>query len=317
MDEDDPLQRFISDPTSQPWSPEIYLDYVAALEDEAVRPDVDDPTSASPTIVGSELSPSTSSSAGTSSDALFKWRHPLDYGLASASSTAGSGVGLAPALAFSIGTLSTSGPQSVSASLMLKRQVHDGLEPLSEADVDNEVGSADGIVQNAFPNRTLILEEYSAGAEAPIYFPCPFHFMPCNKRHLDEQQWREHALTHFRGGDPPTTVACPLSECGTADALNRSFGDDGVAAWDARMDHMAAHHRAEQGLVLGILSDRRKEASLHKHLFSIRVLSGGQYARLMSKGTLEGCERPLMMSEGRRSQRNRATGQLRRPRQAF
>ncbi|KAK7544006.1 uncharacterized protein J3D65DRAFT_608184 [Phyllosticta citribraziliensis] len=113
-----------------------------------------------------------------------------------------------------------------------------------------------------------------------------------------EAEWKTHVLSHFHTHSPPRKVSCPLCDWGFEHA------SDGSRAWDVRMNHVAAHHRAGQRLSLS--SDGAwVDSNLFRYLWQKRIISDAEYQDLSSGGALRGPRMATMgqQVEGRRGRR--------------
>ena len=95
---------------------------------------------------------------------------------------------------------------------------------------------------------------------APV-FECVFWFLSCTYMSDDEEEWKTHCLSHFRGEEPPRSVQCPLCDF-------HGTWDDGWDAWDARMEHIACCH----ALLGETLKRSRPDFHLFTHLWQKRII---------------------------------------------
>ncbi|KAF2648203.1 hypothetical protein K491DRAFT_613203 [Lophiostoma macrostomum CBS 122681] len=105
-----------------------------------------------------------------------------------------------------------------------------------------------------------VLELPSNSIRQPV-FECSFWFLRCSYIAIDMEEWRTHCLAHFRGEEPPKSVQCPLCDDFKLTCEN------GWAAWDYRMDHIAGHH-----LVGHKLRTSRPDFHLFQHLWQKRLI---------------------------------------------
>ncbi|OMP83918.1 hypothetical protein BK809_0001301 [Diplodia seriata] len=107
----------------------------------------------------------------------------------------------------------------------------------------------------------------------PVY-ECTFNFLGCHFQTTDETEWRLHSFGHFHGNTPPRSVICLL--CGW------EFDHvDGDTAWDARLDHLAAHVRVGQA------TDKAPpDFTLIRHLWQKRIIDDAEYKELKGCGSL-------------------------------
>ncbi|KAF2741159.1 hypothetical protein EJ04DRAFT_518332 [Polyplosphaeria fusca] len=92
-------------------------------------------------------------------------------------------------------------------------------------------------------------------------FECSFWFLGCSYISTDQEEWRTHCLSHFRGEEPPKSVQCPLCED------FRHTYDNGWTAWHYRMEHVAYHHQ------MGVtLRASRPDFHLFQHLWQKRLI---------------------------------------------
>ncbi|CAI6339624.1 unnamed protein product [Periconia digitata] len=107
----------------------------------------------------------------------------------------------------------------------------------------------------------------------PIY-ECAFWFLSCSYISQNEDEWKTHCLSHFRGEDPPRSIQCPLCDF-------HGTWDDGETAWAIRMDHIARMHTSFGET----LRTSRPDFHLFQHLWRKRLideqdlkeLRGGNY----------------------------------------
>ncbi|KAF2116960.1 hypothetical protein BDV96DRAFT_491250, partial [Lophiotrema nucula] len=149
-----------------------------------------------------------------------------------------------------------------------------------------------------------LLEEVNGVLERPpnrIHAPafeCSFWFLSCSYISYDQEEWRIHCLSHFRGEEPPKSVTCPLCE------EFRYTGDSGWTAWDFRMDHVAYHH-----LLGTTLRASRPDFHLFQHLWQKRLIDDQDLKEL--KGGNHNLTRPpsnFTSPGGRRRDRDGRVG---------
>jgi hypothetical protein len=134
-----------------------------------------------------------------------------------------------------------------------------------------------------------VLERRPNQCRAPLY-ECAFWFLSCTYISYDEEEWKTHCLSHFRGEEPPRSVQCPLCEF-------HGTWDNGWAAWNARMEHIADCHAT----IGETLKTSRPDFHLFSHLWQKRLiddqdlkeLKGGNHnlARLPSNFTITNSRR--------------------------
>jgi hypothetical protein len=95
---------------------------------------------------------------------------------------------------------------------------------------------------------------------APAY-ECTFWYLSCSYISYDQEEWKTHCLSHFRGEEPPRSVQCPLCDQFTY------AGDNGWVSWNHRMEHVAQHH--DRG---DTLQTSRPEFQLFDHLWQKRLI---------------------------------------------
>ena len=150
-----------------------------------------------------------------------------------------------------------------------------------------------------------VLERRPNQRRTPVY-ECAFWFLSCTYISDIEEEWKTHCLSHFRGEEPPRSVQCPLCEF-------QETWNDGWAAWNARMEHIASYHA-----MLGeTLKTSRPDFLLFSHLWQKRLiddqdlkeLKGGNHnlVRLQSNYTTTNGRR----ERDSRRQRSQHVGSLR------
>jgi hypothetical protein len=147
--------------------------------------------------------------------------------------------------------------------------------------------------------------------QSPPIFECAFWFLNCSYASADEEEWKTHCLSHFRGEEPPRSVTCPLCDdfsfsCGD------SKGETGWYAWEMRMQHVALHHHSRG---VGVRRTSRPEFKLYQHLWMKRLiddqdlkeLKGGNYEGRRGVGsfTVTGRPGPGVGPGGRARERER------------
>jgi hypothetical protein len=105
-----------------------------------------------------------------------------------------------------------------------------------------------------------VLERRPNQFRAPVY-ECAFWFLSCTYISYNEEEWRTHCLSHFRGEEPPKSVQCPLCDF-------RETWDDGWTAWNARMEHIVQYH----AMVGETLKTSRPDFHLFSHLWQKRLI---------------------------------------------
>ncbi|KAK7635928.1 hypothetical protein IWX48DRAFT_18596 [Phyllosticta citricarpa] len=149
-----------------------------------------------------------------------------------------------------------------------------------------------------------------------IIYDCAFSFLGCTYLAISnttttsslssppsdaEQEWKTHVLSHFHSHLPPRNVSCPLCDWGFAHA-------SGARAWDCRMNHVAAHHRAGQRLDVSSSGGGDGgwiDSGLFRYLWQKRIISDAEYQDLSCGGALRGPRTATMgaQAEGRRERR--------------
>lgn len=158
---------------------------------------------------------------------------------------------------------SSARPETVSTALLMRRQMYAlSIHDIADDDVEHVR------VQDDDEPRT--------------HFPCPLYFLRCDLLFEDPQRWRDHAKTHFRMREPPKHIRCPLKTCSGLDATY----DDGAKAWEARMEHLAEHHRQLQGLRPNEWNDKEKLQGLFEHLWNIKLIDAAELKQLKTAGTM-------------------------------
>jgi hypothetical protein len=105
-----------------------------------------------------------------------------------------------------------------------------------------------------------VLERRPNALKRPA-FECAFWFLRCSYISDDQDEWRTHCLSHFRGEEPPKSVVCPLCS-------DFKFScNDGFTSWNYRMDHVAYHH-----LLGTTLQTSRPDFHLFQHLWQKRLI---------------------------------------------
>ncbi|KAK8174313.1 hypothetical protein IWX90DRAFT_357786, partial [Phyllosticta citrichinensis] len=132
-----------------------------------------------------------------------------------------------------------------------------------------------------------VLQVPSASPSSPhtttaIIYDCAFSFLGCRyyaaaapATASAEAEWKTHVLSHFHTHSPPRKVSCPLCDWGFEHA------SDGSRAWDVRMNHVAAHHRAGQRLSLST-DGAWVDSNLFRYLWQKRIISDAEYQDLSS-----------------------------------
>ncbi|KAF2257069.1 hypothetical protein BU26DRAFT_35536 [Trematosphaeria pertusa] len=139
-----------------------------------------------------------------------------------------------------------------------------------------------------------VLERRPNQYRAPVY-ECAFWFLSCTYISRDEEEWKTHCLSHFRGEEPPRSVQCPLCEFHTT-------CDDGWTAWNVRMDHIAYWHT----MVGETLKTSRPDFHLFQHLWQKRLIDEQDLKEL--KGGNHNLTRPptnYTVTNGRRERDGR------------
>jgi hypothetical protein len=92
-------------------------------------------------------------------------------------------------------------------------------------------------------NGVMLMEpdgpEIATEPEVPqISLPCIFSFLDCEVKHNadDEEAWKTHCLSHFRGHVPPRSADCCMCDAAWEQ-------EDGYQCWNTKLDHIASHYR--------------------------------------------------------------------------
>ncbi|KAF2464951.1 uncharacterized protein BDR25DRAFT_241489, partial [Lindgomyces ingoldianus] len=134
-----------------------------------------------------------------------------------------------------------------------------------------------------------VLERRPNQLRQPI-FECSFWFLSCSYISHNQEEWRVHCLSHFRGEEPPKSVQCPLCED------FKYTSDNGWTSWNYRMDHVAYHH-----LLGHTLRTSRPDFHLFQHLWQKRLIDDQDLKEL--KGGNHNLTRPpsnFTVTNGRR-----------------
>jgi hypothetical protein len=99
--------------------------------------------------------------------------------------------------------------------------------------------------------------------------PCLFHVLACNENFDEEEEWKVHVLSHFRGNDPPTEAQCPLCSWKLANSTPSK-------AWVLMLHHVAIDH-FKHGHTL---ATSRPDFALYKFLYNRKILNEPQYKAL-------------------------------------
>ncbi|KAF1962979.1 hypothetical protein CC80DRAFT_399602 [Byssothecium circinans] len=139
-----------------------------------------------------------------------------------------------------------------------------------------------------------LLERRPNQYRQPLY-ECAFWFLSCSYISYDEEEWKEHCLSHFRGEDPPRSVQCPLCDF-------QATYHDGRIAWEARMEHIAQVHTS----IGQTLKTSRPDFGLFQHLWQKRLIDDQDLKEL--KGGNHNLTRPptnFVTTNGRRERDGR------------
>ncbi|KAJ4292436.1 protein phosphatase regulator [Kalmusia sp. IMI 367209] len=114
-----------------------------------------------------------------------------------------------------------------------------------------------------------VLELRQNEYRAPCY-ECSFWFLNCSYVSYNEEEWKTHCLSHFRGEEPPRSVHCPL-----CDQFSGTF-ENGWIAWNHRIEHVAAfHHNLGETLRIS-----RPDFHLFQHLWQKRLIDDQDFKEL-------------------------------------
>ena len=132
-------------------------------------------------------------------------------------------------------------------------------------------------------------------------FECAFWFLSCSYISHDQEEWRTHCLSHFRGEEPPKSVQCPLCED------FRVTCENGGDAWNARMDHIASYHH-----MLGhTLRTSRPDFHLFQHLWQKRLIDDADLKELKGGNhNLTRAPQPFVVTNGRSRMRDQQSQRL-------
>ncbi|KAF2792055.1 hypothetical protein K505DRAFT_279517 [Melanomma pulvis-pyrius CBS 109.77] len=114
-----------------------------------------------------------------------------------------------------------------------------------------------------------ILERRPNTTRTRAVYECAFWFLSCSYISYDQEEWRTHCISHFRGEEPPQSVQCPL-----CDQFNYTC-NNGWTSWNYRMDHMSQHH-----LVGETLRTSRPDFHLFQYLWQKRLIDDGDLKEL-------------------------------------
>jgi len=141
------------------------------------------------------------------------------------------------------------------------------------------------------PDGVEILEEDNSNA--PTY-QCCFWFLKCDYESHNEDEWKTHCMSHFRGNLPPRKAECPLCD-------SKFLQSD--ESWAKKMDHLAEHHRA--GLSH---ATSRPDFSLFHYLWSQRIIPDCDYQELKGNWSLQNPPKPWVFRNGDRDRRRERRG---------
>ncbi|KAF2800695.1 hypothetical protein K505DRAFT_344967 [Melanomma pulvis-pyrius CBS 109.77] len=139
-----------------------------------------------------------------------------------------------------------------------------------------------------------VLERRPNLIRQPAY-ECSFWFLSCSYISYDEDEWRTHCLSHFRGEEPPKSVQCPL-----CDQFQYTC-DNGWTSWTYRMEHVSYHHNIGE-----TLRTSRPDFHLFQHLWQKRLIDDQDLKEL--KGGNHNLTRPpsnFTVTHGRRGRDGR------------
>jgi hypothetical protein len=122
-------------------------------------------------------------------------------------------------------------------------------------------------------------------------YECCFWFLRCHEMSYNEEDWRLHCKSHFRGKAPPKSAICTLCPAEFESA-------DGEISWAMKMDHLAGHHQAGLGL-----RTARPDFELFTYLWQQRIIGYPEYQELKGNYHLTRAPRPYVQS--RRTMRDR------------
>ncbi|KAK8169920.1 hypothetical protein IWX90DRAFT_192809 [Phyllosticta citrichinensis] len=169
----------------------------------------------------------------------------------------------------------------------------------AEEDILDQVEDSEPVGEATQAEESPMREEFDFGTPAfvpinPVFYDCAFSFLGCQyvAGPSDEKEWKEHVLSHFHSHGPPWAVKCPLCDWDFEDS-------DGRRAWDIRMNHVAAHHRAGQRLRLN--DPFWIDPNLLRYLWQKRIIDDEEYEALSASKQLGNDRR--VAEHGNRSQR--------------
>ncbi|OAL54586.1 hypothetical protein IQ07DRAFT_501161, partial [Pyrenochaeta sp. DS3sAY3a] len=134
-----------------------------------------------------------------------------------------------------------------------------------------------------------VLERPPNQERTPVW-ECSFWFLSCSYISCDQEEWKTHCLSHFRGEEPPKSVQCPL-----CDEFNYE-GDNGWKSWNYRQEHVTTHY-----LLGHTLRTSRPDFRLFRHLWQKRLIDDQDLKEL--RGGNHHLARPpsnLVVKTGRR-----------------
>lgn len=114
-------------------------------------------------------------------------------------------------------------------------------------------------------------------------FQCAFWFLCCDFTTEDQEEWRAHCLSHFRGEEPPQSIHCGLCD-------EHFHKGNGWTTWDIYMDHLADHYFNGQNL-----GASQPNYDILRYLWSKRLINDADYIDLQA-GKPPSCF--LVMKEG-------------------
>jgi hypothetical protein len=139
----------------------------------------------------------------------------------------------------------------------------------------------------ALRNGVSVLSSYESIDEEPIQgtpllnsdgdeldppkLSCCFWFLDCHVKYTEEDQWKEHCLTHFRGKLPPKVSVCLFCSL-KFESTNSNH------SWAMRMDHIARYHRFGFNLRIA----RQPDYDLFTYLWKQKIICEADYQELMT-----------------------------------
>ena len=105
-------------------------------------------------------------------------------------------------------------------------------------------------------------------------FECPFILLGCRRYFINEQDWVQHSLSHFKSTDrvvgPPTRNVCCFCD-------ENFHSHDALESWLMRMEHIRVHH-----LLGHRLEDARPDLELFGYLYQHKLIDDSTYNEIMA-----------------------------------